>query len=191
MSAAAQPNNSPLELLKSVLVIPVSAAMVLGIAWGLVQWANWRLLKSGRSDPQPAQIAADGSLALQLPFAQIGGDIVYEGGTHPSLGNWKLATDSISWHFQVPKPGRYAVDLLMAGDAASEGAEIEIDVSGKKLTATLGPAPAAGKTQTIRTAEIEIRSAGWNDLRMAAKSIPEGAALKLRGVRLAPAEKPS
>ena len=89
MSDAAVKRNSPLELVKSVLVIPVVVAIVLGVAWGLVHWATAGRSASGKPDPRPAEVAADGSISLLIPFAKVNGEIHLGGGRHAlcKIGN--------------------------------------------------------------------------------------------------------
>lgn len=185
MNAAAKP-NSVIELLKSLVVIPLVIAIVMGTGWGLVRWAEARQVKSGKPERQPAVKAADGSIELQRPFVEITGHIGYQRGPEPVLANWRTVEDSASWHFPIDTPGRYAVELGCSCDAADAGSEIEVRFDGTPFQTTI-PDTGGWKTfKTIRVGEVDVSSSGWHDLRIAPVAVAKGTAMMLKSVRLVP-----
>ena len=116
MSNAVKKENSALELVKSVAVIPLVVAIVLGLGWGLVRWAHARQVDSGKPDPRPAKVNSDGSIELEIPFAQVTGEIHLGGGRRGHLDNWRRKGETVAWKFELDKPGRYAVELECACD---------------------------------------------------------------------------
>jgi flagellar biogenesis protein FliO len=49
-----------LEVMKSIVAIPVVIAIVLGIAWGLVRVASWQQERSGKPDPVAQGMKSEG-----------------------------------------------------------------------------------------------------------------------------------
>ncbi len=180
-------NNSILELIKSVLVIPIVVALVVGVGWGLVRVASARQRDSDKPAPRPAEKAADGAYTLVIPFAQVTGEIHYGGShKHPELGNWKQADESVTWRFEIDKPGQYAVELECACDAANAGSVVSVDIDGTKLEATI---PKTGDWKTfkpVRAGTVKIASPGWRDLQIKPVSVALNQVMILRSVRLVP-----
>jgi DUF5010 C-terminal domain len=178
--------NSVLELLKSLLVIPLVIAIVIGVGWGLVRVASARQRDSGNPAPRPAE-SAGGAYTLQIPFAQVTGEIHYGGRhDHPELGNWKHADETATWRFEIDKPGQYAVELNCACDAENAGSVVSITVNATKLEATI-PDTGGWKTfKPVRAGTVNISSAGWQDLQIVPQKIAHDQVMILRGVRLVP-----
>ncbi len=106
----------------------------MGVGWGLVRVASARQRDSGKPAPQPEEKNADGAYTLQIPFAQVTGEIHYGGGhKHPELGNWKHADEGVTWRFEIDKPGQYAVELECACDAANAGSVVSITVDAHQV----------------------------------------------------------
>jgi hypothetical protein len=185
-ATSAGKKNSVLELIKSVLVIPIVVALVVGVGWGLVRVASARQRDSGKPAPQPAEKSADGAYTLQIPFAQVTGEIHYGGHKRPELGNWKHVDESVTWRFEIDKPGRYALELECACDAANAGSVVSIDVDATKLEATI-PNTGGWKTfKPVPAGTVNISSAGWRDLQIVPEKIAHDQVMILRGVRLVP-----
>jgi len=180
-------NNSVIEFIKSLLVIPLVIALVIGVGWGLVRVASARQRDSGKAPPQPAEKSADGAFTLQIPFAQVTGEIHYGGShKHPELGNWKHVDESVTWRFEIDKPGQYAVELECACDAANAGSVVSIAVDATKLEATI-PNTNGWKTfKSVRAGTVNISSTGWRDLQIVPQKIAHDQVMILRSVRLVP-----
>ncbi|HEX4071182.1 MAG TPA: carbohydrate-binding domain-containing protein [Planctomycetaceae bacterium] len=186
MSNAVKKENSALELVKSVAVIPVVVAIVLGLGWSLVRWAHARQVDSGKPDPRPAKVNADGSIELEIPFAQVTGEIHLGGGRRGHLGNWKRMGETVAWKFELDKPGRYAVELECACDAANAGSVVRVETDGDSLEITVPDTGGPNTFKTVRAGEIEFSSTGWRELRIVPLTIAHTAVMTLRGVRLVP-----
>lgn len=190
-NAAEQANagktNSALELIKSLLVIPLVIAIVVGVGWGLVRVASARQRDSKKTAPQPAERSADGAYTLQIPFAQVTGEIHYGGPhDHPHLGNWKHDDESVTWRFQIDKPGKYAVELDCACDAKNAGSVVLVTLDATKLESTI-PDTGDWKTfKTVRAGMVNISSPGWRDLQIVPQKIAHDQVMILKGVRLVP-----
>jgi hypothetical protein len=186
VSDAATKENPVIGLIKSIVVIPLVMAVVMGTGWGLVRWSARLQAESGIPDPRPAERAADGSLSLQMPFAQVSGEISYHGGRHQSLGNWRRADETVTWKFEVEKPGRYAVELDCACNSADAGSVIRVEMAGAALQATIPDTGGSNTFKTVRAGEVEVPSAGWFELRIAPVTIAHQSVMILRGVKLVP-----
>jgi hypothetical protein len=184
VSDAAAKENPVIGLIKSIVVIPLVMAIVMGTGWGLVRWAARLQAESGIPDPRPAERAADGSLALQMPFAQVTGEISYHRGRHQSLANWRRADETVTWKFEVAKPGRYAIELDCA--SADAGSVVRIEMAGVALQATIPDTGGSNTFKTVRAGEVEVPSAGWLELRITPITIAHQSVMTLRGVKLVP-----
>jgi hypothetical protein len=186
MSDAVKKGNSAIELIKSVAVIPLVVAIVLGLAWGLVLWASARQVASGKPDPRPAKVNADGSIELEIPFAQVTGEIHFGGGRRGHLGNWKRKGETVAWKFELDKPGRYAVELECACDTANAGSVVRIELDQASVEATVASTGGANTFKPLKAGELNVAAAGWHELQIVPVSIPHNFVMVLRGVRLIP-----
>lgn len=178
--------NSVLELVKSLLVIPLAIALVVGVGWGLVRVASARQLDSGKPAPQPAEKSPGGAYMLGIPFAQVTGEIHYGGRRHAELGNWKHADESVTWRFEIDKPGQYTVELECACDAANAGSEVSLTVDGSQLKATIPNTGGWKDFKPVRAGTVNFAQPGWRELHIVPVSIAHGQVMILRGVRFVP-----
>jgi hypothetical protein len=186
MSNAVKKENSALELVKSAAVIPLVVAIVLGLGWGLVRWAHARQVDSGKPDPRPGKVNADGSIELETSFAQVTGEIHFGGGRRAHLGNWKRKGETVAWKFELDKPGRYAVELECACDAAHAGSVVRIELEQDSAEATVVDTGGTNTFKPLKAGAINIATAGWHELQIVPLSIPHDFVMVLRGVRLIP-----
>jgi hypothetical protein len=186
MSNAVKKENSALELVKSAAVIPVVVAIVLGLGWGLVRWAHARQVDSGKPDPRPAKVNADGSIELEIPFAQVTGEIHFGGGRRAHLGNWKRKGETVAWKFELDKPGRYAVELECACDTSNAGSVVRIELDQASVEATVAGTGGGNTFKPLKAGEINVAAVGWHELQIVPVSIPHNFVMVLRGVRLIP-----
>jgi hypothetical protein len=173
--------NTALELVKSVLVIPVVVAVVMGIGYGLARVAERKATASGKPDERPVKVAADGSIDLPVKFAVVTGQISRSGST---IDNWRHAEDFVLFHFPVEKPGRYAVELSYACDSANAGSSVQIQLADSTLI--LKVADTGGSAKEFRAGEVELPAAHWYNLRISATEIAHETVMTLRGVKLIP-----
>jgi hypothetical protein len=186
MSNAVKKENSALELVKSAAVIPVVVAIVLGLGWGLVRWAHARQVDSGKPDPRPAKVNADGSIELEIPFAQVTGEIHFGGGRRAHLGNWKRKGETVAWKFELDKPGRYAVELECACDTSNAGSVVRIELDQASVEATVAGTGGGNTFKPLKAGEVNVAAVGWHELQIVPVSIPHNFVMVLRGVRLIP-----
>lgn len=179
--------NPVIGLIKSIIVVPLVIAIVMGTGWGLVRWAAHLQAESGKPDPRPAVQGPDGSLALQIPFAQLSGEIHYGGGGRlPAVGNWKRIDETVAWRFNVEKPGRYAVELDCACDSADAGSVVRVEMDAAQLQVTIPDTGGSHTFKTVRAGQVDVSSAGWRELRIVPVTIAHNSVMTLRSVRLVP-----
>ncbi len=182
MSETFPKQNSAIELVKSILVIPVVVAVVMGIGYGLARVAERQQTATGKPDVQPADVAADGTITLPMQFALMSGQIVYH---HPTLTNWQHLDDAVLWHFPL-EPGRYAVELTYACDLANAGSTVQVQMVDTPLILKVADTGGSAMYKPFRAGEVSIPSAGWYNLRISATEIAHKSVMNLRGVKLIP-----
>jgi hypothetical protein len=182
VSESVSTQNSALEILKSVLVIPVVVAVVMGLGYGLARVAERQQTATGKPDVQPADVAADGSVTLPLQFALVSGQIVYH---HPMLTNWAHLEDSALWHFPL-QPGRYAVELNYACDMANAGSTVQIQMADTPLILKVVDTGGSAMYKKFVAGEVNVPTADWYNLRISATDIAHKTVMNLRGVKLIP-----
>jgi len=177
--------NAALELLKSVLVIPVVVAIVMGIGYGLARVAERKGAASGKADVSPVDVAADGSINLSTPLAVVTGQITRHG---PTITNWRHLEDFVLFHFPVEKPGHYRVELTYACDSANAGSTVEIELASKGGSSTFKVADTggSGNYKSFRVLEVILLDAHWYNLRIRATELAHDTVMNLRGVKLIP-----
>jgi hypothetical protein len=173
--------NSALELLKSVLVIPVVVAIVMGIGYGLTRVAERKGAASGKVDVRPSDTAADGSITLSTHLAVVTGQISRHGST---ITNWRHPEDFVLFHFPVDKPGRYAVELTYACDLANRGSTVEVQMGDADLIVNVADTGGSGTYKSVRAGEVNCPTADWYNLKISATQIAHQTVMNLRGVKL-------
>lgn len=175
-----------MEVIKSALVVPIVACVVVVAGWGLVRCAEMRQAKLGVQEPQPQETAKDGSLVLKLWAAATQGDIRVHGGPKPSLSNWTRADEFVAWHFPVEKPGRYAVELELACAPKDAGSTVRIELANATLKGTIPSTGSKSEFQNLRLGEIDIPAAGWHVLRIVPVKVAHQSVMTLGSVKLVP-----
>jgi hypothetical protein len=182
VSQSAPRQNSAIELVKSVLVIPVVVAIVMGIGFALARLAESKQIEPGKSDVRPVDVAADGSITLPMQFALITGQI---GDNHATLTNWRHLDDAVLWHF--PAPGRrYAVELNYACDMANAGSTVQIQLTDTPLVVNVVDTGGSVVYKKFRAGEVNLPKDDWYNLRISATAIAHQNVMNLRGVKLIP-----
>ncbi len=134
-------------------------------------------------DSVPIRPAADGSLSLSAEEAQTTGNLGYEGADKRAIGYWTNPKDTVSWTFEAPA-GTYNVELEYSVDPASAGAAYEVSVGSDKLK---GTAESTGGWATFRKVvlgSVALRTSGKHKVVVSATTMPHGAVMNLRAVRL-------
>jgi len=103
-------------------------------------WREWRqavaMAAKGRT---PSVTPATGDIRLHAKDARVHGEkLRYEPEPHKNvLGYWTKQTDWAEWEFDVPKSGRYEVEIQQGCGSGSGGAEVAVEVRGENDDATL------------------------------------------------------
>lgn len=177
--------NSVLELVKSLVVIPITVAVVMGLGYGLARVAERKQTQSGQPDIRPTDVAADGSITLPMQFALISGQIVYH---HPMLTNWQHLEDAVLWHFPL-EAGRYTVELNYACDMANAGSTVQVQMADTALILKVADTGGSAMYKKFLAGEVNLPTSDWCNLRIAATEISHKTVMNLRGVKLIPVKK--
>jgi hypothetical protein len=135
----------------------------------------------------PVQLSG-GRIVLHSSTAQVQGEkLQYERGeAKNTLGFWVKPGDWASWHFQVAKPGTYAVHLWQGCGKGSGGSEVEIRCAGQSVKFTVEE---TGHFQNFKervVGKVKFDKKGPQVLEVRALSKPGGAVMDLRQVILMP-----
>jgi hypothetical protein len=182
VSESVSTQNSAFELAKSLLVIPVTVAVVMGIGFGLSRVAERKQAQTGQPDVRPTDVAADGTITLPMQFALVGGQVVYH---HPTLTNWQHADDFALWHIPL-EAGRYAVELNYACDMANAGSTVKIEVGDSPLFLKIADTGGTAMSKNVRAGEVNLTDSHWYNLKISATEIARKTVMNLRGVKLIP-----
>jgi len=170
-----------------VTVDPSKLAATKTAAETETKWAEWRAamnaaVKGNRAIVTPPQ----GDIRLHAIAAQVHGEkLRYEPQPQKdTLGFWTRPEDWASWDFEVPKAGRYEVEVLQ-GCGNAGGAEVNVEIGGQTLRFTVvGTGHFQNFIQrTIGTVELP---AGKQTLAVKPQSKPGNAVMDLRRVVLRP-----
>jgi alpha-L-fucosidase len=134
--------------------------------------------------------AADGSFTLAAAEATLHGETAqYEtGGGKDNIGYWTNAKDWVSWDFAVTRPGRFEVELTYACEPGSAGSRYTVAVGS---SAVHGEVEATGAWTTFVSRNLgvlTIPAAGPATLSVKPDSMPRGAVMNLKAIRLTPAK---
>jgi hypothetical protein len=189
MSDARNQENSLLAIAKSILVIPLVIAIVVGLARGLVHLAHGAQIKSGKPEPSPVVKSDDGTITLHEPFTEVRGETSYwQGHASPRPSEWKRMPTDLSWHIPLETPGRYVIKLEFSCDPAEAGSQIRIEMAGATFEPTILSTGGPNKFELLRAGEVNIPAAGWYDLRISPVNIVRNSIMTLRRIRLIPAK---
>ena len=109
-----------------------------------------------------------------------------QGGGKDNLGYWTNANDSASWDLEVARPGRYRVEVLYACAPGNEGSTFRVQLQGGGgVDGTVKSTGSWTEFMTVGLGEIDL-PAGRRTVTVKATSIPNGACMNLRQIRLNP-----
>ncbi len=128
--------------------------------------------------------AADGSISLEASEAVTRGGLHYEAGDdRKSLGFWTNLDSSAEWTFQELGSGNYRAEVTYACENASAGSTVAVDAGSGRQSFTVSPTDGWGKFTTITLSPFALK-AGKNRVHVQALTIPHGAVMNLRSVKL-------
>ena len=104
-----------------------------------------------------------------------------------NIGFWSDVKDWVEWGFSIDKPGAFDVEITYACENPSAGSEYAVEVAGKKLTGKVEGTGGWTKFVTKNLGRIDIAAAGRQTLAVRSTTMPGGAVMDLKTVRLKPA----
>jgi hypothetical protein len=149
---------------------------------------------SPTSAPAPASTAsaapAPRSIALHARDVTIHGKTVrYEPEPHKNtIGYWSDPADWVSWDFDVPAPGTYAVHVLQGCGAGSGGAEVELTAADQTIAFTVQDTGHFQNFVDRRIGSFTFARPGRYTLSVKPRTRPGVAVMDLRLVTLKPAQ---
>ena len=121
-----------------------------------------------RVDPPIVSQATDGTITLDYIRAITGGRTVKrfnrKGKFH--ISKWTTPEDTIVWHVNVTKPGRFDVKITYAATAEWSGQPYVVEVGQTKLQAEVQPTGMPYEYKTISLGTIRISQPGGHRLLM-------------------------
>jgi arylsulfatase A len=144
---------------------------------------------------------APAAIVLHARDVTIHGKTVrYEPEPHKNtIGYWSDVTDWVSWDFDVPAPGAYAVEVLQGCGAGSGGSEVELTATAASAVASAATGPQQRLTFTVEdtghfqnfvprdVGTFTFDAPGRYTLAVKPKTKPGVAVMDLRQVTLKPA----
>jgi arylsulfatase A len=143
------------------------------------------------ADFVPNPQAADGGVMLPAKTAEVHGiTLRYEPLPHKNtLGFWTQIEDSVSWTFQVSKPGNFRVQIQQGCGTGQGGSEVEFTVAGQTLKTIVED---TGHFQNFKLRDIgtvKLNKPGIHTLAVRPKTKAKVAVMDLRQVNLIPTAK--
>jgi arylsulfatase A-like enzyme len=143
--------------------------------------------------PNPAYApnpqAADGTIALPARAADVHGEqLRYEPMPHKNtLGFWTNPADWASFEFEVSKPGKFEVELLVGCGRGSGGSLVEVSVGNSKFEFQVEETGGFQQFVARKIGLVTIDKAGRHALEVRPRTKPGPAVMDVRQVRLIPA----
>ncbi len=139
--------------------------------------------------PRVIHPQADGSVVLRAPDATIHGSSpqLETKGTTDDIGYWGTASDSVSWEFTIPAPGRYAVSAAYSCDAPAAGAAFRVEAGGQSVTGTTASTGSWDTFAAHPLGTLTFSQSGRQTLSVKPQATPPWIGIALRSVTLTPA----
>jgi len=137
-----------------------------------------------------AEVAADGSITLKAIDAIVhGSTAAYESGNgKDNIGFWTDPADYVTWNVRIAEPGNYGVEIEYACPNGSEGSEYIVWLAGKELAGKVEQTGSWTDFKSFKLGAASVDKAGACTLTVRPKTMPKGAVMNLKSVRLAPAK---
>ncbi len=131
---------------------------------------------------------ADGLVILRASEAIIHGlSPGYESqGGKDAIGYWHNPKDSVSWDFQVDRPGDFTVSITYSCDAGCEGSQCVVAVDGQSLTLVSKKTGSWTKYASETLGNVRLPKTGKYTLRVAPQTPPPWKVVGLKSVVLTP-----
>ncbi|MBN2269721.1 MAG: alpha-L-fucosidase [Sedimentisphaerales bacterium] len=137
-----------------------------------------------------AVAAADGSITLKAIDAIIhGSTTAYESGNgKDNIGFWTDPADYVTWNVKIAEPGPYSVEIEYACTNGSEDSEYIVWLAGNELAGKVEQTGSWTDFKSFKLGTVRVDKAGGCTLTVKPKTMPKGAVMNLKSVRLAPAK---
>jgi alpha-L-fucosidase len=129
--------------------------------------------------------SADGSIQLGAIDAKTKGSLQYE-SDKDAIGFWTTPSDTVSWDFQVDKPGEYDVTLELACPKDTEGSTVDVAIGDQSIRTRIQSTPDWSSFSTFQIGKIKIAQAGKHTLIVKPIYMPGYAVMNLKAVHLGP-----
>jgi hypothetical protein len=135
---------------------------------------------------QSLQQNPDGSVALAAIDAKVSGSTAQFESDKASIGFWTSLSDTLSWTFNVKKPGKFHAVIELACEPGAEGATFDLESAGGKLSGRVPSTGGWGTFTKLNLGEITIAGAGLTTVTIRPLTMPGLAVMNLRSLVLTP-----
>lgn len=137
------------------------------------------------NNPQLVTPTTDGTLQLYATNCEIYGPTIVLEHLFKNLGKWQSENDRVVWNVEIPKPGRYTVQLNFASTDENAGNAWLLEAGGKSLTGKVATTGSKNRYQEAVAGEIELAAGKQQVVFRSAGSI-KGDLIQLGGILLKP-----
>ena len=135
---------------------------------------------------QALQQNSDGSVSLGALDAKVSGSTAQFESDKGAIGYWTSLSDTVSWTFNIKKPGKFHVVLDLACEPGAEGATFDVETTGGKLGGKVPSTGGWGSFTKLDLGEVSIPGSGISTLTIRPLTMPGLAVMNLRSVVLKP-----
>ena len=138
-------------------------------------------LKVTESVPQQQ---ADGSVNLGALDAKVNGSTAQYESAKGAIGFWTNLADTVSWTFNVKKPGTYQVQIELACEMGSEGSAFDVELGSSRISGKVPNTGGWASFQKLDLGAITITKSGLTTITVHPTSLPGYAVMNLKGIHL-------
>jgi alpha-L-fucosidase len=129
--------------------------------------------------------SSDGSITLHAIDATLTGGAQYE-TQNDAIGYWTNQADTVEWSFVASHAGKHNVTLEYACQPGSEGSAFQVQIGNETLTGTVASTGGWRNFQSLSLGSVDIPASGWVTVKVTATSMPGGAVMNLKSVKIEP-----
>lgn len=136
----------------------------------------------------PNPQADDGTITLPAKTADVHGTMLrYEPIPQKNtLGFWTRVDDWASWEFEIKKPGRFQLEILVGCGTGSGGSQVDFVVAGQTLNWTVKETGGFQNFVGTQLGQVTLKEPGRYTLTVKPRAKPGQAVMDLREVKLVP-----
>ena len=132
------------------------------------------------------EAAANGAWNLKSEEAVVQGHSARYEDTHSAIGYWTSRDDKVVWNLDVEQRGDFEVEVEYACEPGSAGSDFVVEVGGTTLKGKVAATKGWGDFVKVRLGKASLVTVGRQTVVVRATSMPNGAVMNLRAVRLIP-----